>query len=372
MKFLRSVILLLSIGFIFSCFPARGADSKLVDPITHGGSARKLRVAVFERPPYTFKTEQGVWSGVGIDLWQQVAEELHLPYEYVEVPLDAVYEKLHSGECDLTPAVSLVPRGIRLVDYTAPYFFSYAAVQTKSTSLFQQLASFYQNLIDGGILTILLFVGGIIVVFSIVIVIIERRTEEGHFADKADGKFFHALWFSALNLLCLEYDVALRLSPLGRFLTYLLAVLGICFVAIFTGAVASAITAANTSAKVFQIEDLAHYRTGAFKGSTLDLALRERGLPVREYASPEEGLAALDRGEITAFTGDATPLSYIAMNHYPGRFALSVVRSKSLFYVMAARPGLPQFAEINRKVLEISLSPDWRSRAEHWTGPLSF
>jgi ABC-type amino acid transport substrate-binding protein len=371
MKFLRSVFLLLSIGFIFSCSPAQGDDSKLDDP-SHSGVPRKLRVAVFERPPYTFKTEQGAWSGVGIELWGQIAEELHIPYEYVEVPFSEVYEKLHSGECDLTPAVSLVPKGIRLVDYTAPYFFSYAAVQTKSTSLFQQLASFYQNLIDGGILTILLIVGGIIVVFSIVIVIIERQTEEGHFADKADGKFFHALWFSALNLLCLEYDVALRLSPLGRFLTYFLAVLGICFVAIFTGAVASAITAANTSSKVFRIEELAHYRTGAVKGSTLDLALREKGLPVREYSSPEEGLAALDRGEISAFGGDATPLSYIAMNHFPGHFALSVVRSKPLFYVMAATPGLPQFAEINRKVLEISLSPDWRSRTEHWTGPLSF
>jgi hypothetical protein len=83
-------------------------------------------------------------------------------------------------------------------------------------------------------------------------------------------------------------------------------------------------------------------------------------------------LAALDRGEITAFGGDATPLSYIAMKHFPGYFALSVVRSKPLFYVMAARPGFTQFAEMNRKLLEITLSPDWRSRTERWTGPLSF
>jgi ABC-type amino acid transport substrate-binding protein len=91
-----------------------------------------------------------------------------------------------------------------------------------------------------------------------------------------------------------------------------------------------------------------------------------------EYSSPEEGLAALDRGEITAFGGDATALSYIAMNHFPGHFMLSIVRSKVLFYVMATRPGLPEFSEINKKLLEITLSPDWRSRTERWTGPLSF
>ena len=371
MRFPRSILRLLAVGLFFFSFLAKGADTSPVVSVP-AETSRKLRIAVFERPPYTFKTEQGVWNGIGIELWEEIAEELHLPYEYVEVSLGEVYEKLNAGACDLTPAVSMVAKGVRLVDYTAPYFFSYAAVQTKSTSLFQQLGSFYQNLIDGGILTILLIVGGIIVVFSIVIVIIERRTEEGHFADKPDGKFFHALWFSALNLLCLEYDVALRLSPLGRFLTYLLAVLGICFVAIFTGAVASAITAANTSSKVFHIEDLVHYRTGAFKGSSLDLTLRERGLPVMEYSSPEEGLAALDRGEITAFGGDATPLSYIAMNQFPGHFMLSIVRSKVLFYVMATRPGLPEFSEINKKLLEITLSPDWRSRTERWTGPLSF
>jgi hypothetical protein len=214
MIFSRYLLIFLAVGLTLPFVPVKGVELKGADPIP-GESSHKLKVAVFERPPYTFKTEEGLWAGIGIELWDQIAEELHIPYEYVEVPLGEVYEKLNAGACDLTPAVSMVVKGVRLVDYTAPYFFSYAAVQTKSTSLFQQLGSFYQNLIDGGILTILLIVGGIIVVFSIVIVIIERRTEEGHFADKPDGKFFHALWFSALNLLCLEYDVALRgLLPL--------------------------------------------------------------------------------------------------------------------------------------------------------------
>ena len=137
MNFSRTLACLLSVGLIVPCLSALGADS---GPVVHvpTEASRKLRVAVFERPPYTFKTEQGVWSGIGIELWEEIAEELHLPYEYVEVPLGEVYEKLNAGACDLTPAVSMVAKGVRLVDYTVPYFFSYAEVQTKSTSLFQQ------------------------------------------------------------------------------------------------------------------------------------------------------------------------------------------------------------------------------------------
>ena len=137
MRFPRSIFRLLAVGLFFFSFLAKGADTSPVVSLP-AETSRKLRIAVFERPPYTFKTEQGVWNGIGIELWEEIAEELHLPYEYVEVPLGEVYEKLNAGACDLTPAVSMVAKGVRLVDYTVPYFFSYAAVQTKSTSLFQQ------------------------------------------------------------------------------------------------------------------------------------------------------------------------------------------------------------------------------------------
>jgi Bacterial extracellular solute-binding proteins, family 3 len=39
-----------------------------------------LRVPVFDRPPYTFKNEDGVWSGVAIELWEQIARPLNIPF----------------------------------------------------------------------------------------------------------------------------------------------------------------------------------------------------------------------------------------------------------------------------------------------------
>jgi len=371
MKLARHLGLLLACALFFCPITTRAIDAQPLKQ-SSGRAQHKLRVAVFERPPYTFKTDQGIWTGIGIELWEQIAEELHLPYEYVEVPLIDVYEALHSGKCDLTPAVSLTHHAIDLVDYTSPYLFSYAAVQTVHKSMTQGLKSFYLHLWESGIVAILLSMMGLMIIFSAVLMIFERKNKEGHFGGSHLKGFGTAFWFSAVTMTSVGYGDTKHLTPFGRSITFLWMLLGILFVALFTGAVVSAISSSNESSKVFHIDELARFKTGVYKGSTVDLTLRDRGIPVKEYTTPELGIAALDRGEITAFAGDAIPMTYIATNHYPGRFILSLVPSKSLFYVMATRPGLPEFRKINRSILTITLLPDWRSRVERWTGPMAF
>jgi ABC-type amino acid transport substrate-binding protein len=371
MRFVRHLDLLVACALFFCPITTRATDAQ-PQKQSSGRAQHKLRVAVFERPPYTFKTDQGIWTGIGIELWEQIAEELHLPYEYVEVPLIDVYEALHSGKCDLTPAVSLTHNAIDLVDYTSPYLFSYAAVQTVQKSLRQQLESFYLHLWESGIVAILLSMMGLMIIFSAVLMIFERKNKEGHFGGSHLKGFGTAFWFSAVTMTSVGYGDTKHLTPFGRSITFLWMLLGILFVALFTGAVVSAISSSNESAKVFHIDDLARFKTGAYQGSIMDLALRDRGIPVTEYTTPELGIAALDGGEITAFAGDAIPMTYIATNHYPGRFTLSLITSKSLFYVMATRPELPEFQRINKKLLNITLLPNWRSRVERWTGPIAF
>ena len=80
MIFSRYLLIFLAVGLTLPFVPVKGVELKGADPIP-GESSHKLKVAVFERPPYTFKTEQGIWTGIGIELWEQIAEELHLPYE---------------------------------------------------------------------------------------------------------------------------------------------------------------------------------------------------------------------------------------------------------------------------------------------------
>ena len=68
-----------------------------VTPVPPGGSlnAGKLRIAVCYRPPFSFKDGEGAWSGLSIDLWEQIAGRLGISYTYVEMPLQEIMKKLH-------------------------------------------------------------------------------------------------------------------------------------------------------------------------------------------------------------------------------------------------------------------------------------
>lgn len=74
MKFLATAItavMLLGAGNI-ACAQETG------DSPASGG--REIVVGVKEAPPFAMKDASGHWSGVSIELWQQVAKDLHLAF----------------------------------------------------------------------------------------------------------------------------------------------------------------------------------------------------------------------------------------------------------------------------------------------------
>jgi ABC-type amino acid transport substrate-binding protein len=352
--------ILVFLGLALSC---RAVDNQISQP---------LRVAVFDRPPYTFKNDDGIWSGVAIELWEQIARQLNIPFSYVDVPLAQVSQALQKGEVDITPSVALRQDAVGLIDYTTPFLVSSIAAQTTKQSLRLKAAAFWQSLRGSGIFLLMAAMLAALITFSLVIMLLERKKNDGHFSEvPPEGHLLHSLWFSALTMMCLEYDVALRLSFVGRMLAYMWSFAGILFLTVFTGAAVSAFSSAESNGQVTQLEDLAHFRTGVYTGSATERELRNIGVPVRGYNSPEEGLAALARGEITAFADDAIPINYIANNNYPGQFTLSSIPSHPMLYAMASHRDLPCFPAINRSVQEITLAPDWASRIQRWTGPMN-
>jgi ABC-type amino acid transport substrate-binding protein len=143
-------------------------------------------------------------------------------------------------------------------------------------------------------------------------------------------------------------------------------------VALFTGSVVSAITTADLNSSIARVEDLAHYRTGVFAGAKMEKVLISKGIPVKKYASLEEGFGALARGQISAFAGDAISENYIMNHDYPGQFKLCIMPEVPLVYSLAFRQGDPDLERINNELIKIVLADDWRMRIERWSGPLPF
>ena len=108
------------------------------NPVTPRNPRRttKIRVGTKRFEPFVFSDEDGELSGFSVDLWNAIAAELGVEYEWV--PADTVnelIEDVRSGKTDAAIAgISMTPQRESLVDFTYPYFESGLQIMVRVTS----------------------------------------------------------------------------------------------------------------------------------------------------------------------------------------------------------------------------------------------
>ena len=70
-----------------------------------------LVIATKVSPPFAMKEADGQWTGISIELWERVAEELDLPpASYREMPLDQMFAALEANQVSVAvAAISMTP-----------------------------------------------------------------------------------------------------------------------------------------------------------------------------------------------------------------------------------------------------------------------
>ena len=371
MKYRHPLFLLVFFSLLVTAPIARVLAVGDAVAINDSPAPRRLQVAVFDRPPYTYKDKSGVWTGLSIDLWEQIAGHLGLAYDYVEVSFSDVYEKLHAGNCDLSLAIAISGEKAEEVEFTEPYLFSHGAVVTLHKSLFDTLKTLHSYIWNKEVFLILFLMLAGMILFSLILLMAERKHELGHFSGSTVKGFGSALWFSAVTMTTVGYGDKTPLSAIGRMITFFWMLLGVLLIALFTGTVASSLTTAQMQSGLVRFDDLARFRVGCLQGSRMDFLLQNRGIPAVRYTTPEAGLDGFASKKINAYAGDSVSLEYLMSHNFPGKFRISIIPDSAMIFAFAARPHLPELRHINRDLLQITLAPDWRSKLERWTGPLS-
>jgi len=370
-KYQRQLFLLLFFSLVVTAPITRGIGVSDSLPSIDSSAPRRLQVAVFDRPPYTYKDKSGAWTGLSIDLWGQISGRLGLDYDYVEVPLADVYEKLHAGSCDLALAIALSGEKAEQVEFTEPYLFSHGAVVTLHKSFFNTLETLHSYIWNKEVFLILFLMIAGMILFSLILLVAERKHQLGHFSGNTIKGFGSALWFSAVTMTTVGYGDKTPLSAIGRMITFFWMLVGVLLIALFTGTVASSITTAKIQSGLVRFDDLARFRVGCLQGSRMDLLLQNRGIPAVRYTTPEAGLDGFAFKTINAYAGDSLSLEYLMSHNFPGKFRISIIPDSAIIFAFAARPHLPELRHINSSLLQITLAPDWHSKLERWTGPLT-
>ncbi len=362
-----ALVFALLVSLVSPFSPIFGADALVSET-----APPRLKIGVFDRPPFALKDEDGRWSGLGVDLWEKIADDLNLSFDYVEVPFDDLIPQLAKGDLDIVVGeLGVSAEREKLIDFTQPYLTSSSAVAVSPHSQGPLWKDVTVKLAQHGVGLILLIMLVTLIVFSFLLWFAERRVQRGHFSGRPIHGLGSAIWFAAVTMTTVGYGDKTPQTPLGRMLAFLWMFSGILLVGAFTGAIASSFTLSGLHANVTRVGDLIRYQNGVQEGSLSQDVLNNLGVPAQRFPSAEAGLAALEHNRITAFVATDATLRYLNQHKFDGRFEIVTLPTTHVSFAMATRPHFPLLQDINIDLIKITSRVNWQTEIDTWLGSSS-
>lgn len=339
-------------------------------PLDVGGETvpdRPLIIGIKEAPPFVIKNADGTWSGISIDLWRNIAAELHRDYEFRELDLSGLLQGVQDGSLDAAvAALTVTPEREATIDFTHPFHTSGLgiAVATRKGRWLGVLRTFFSWTflkIVLGLFTLLLVVGTFVW-------LLERRHNREQFGGKMGKGLGDGLWWSAVTMTTVGYGDKAPRTPGGRLVAVIWMFASIILISGFTAALASVLTTAGLESQIRGPESLPHVRVATVKGTTSEEYLRRNRIRYRAYDSPDAALKAVETGRADAAVYDAPILRYLVKE--PRDVALHVLPRKfeRQDYAIGLPSGSKLREEINRILLQEVINPNWEYKLSKYLG----
>ena len=304
---------ILLVLFVLGVAPCTAQDDAAPNRRPADTTLSSLRVGVHPFPPFVIQNERGTFTGLCVDLWEDVAREMDVDYEYVRyTDPTGMIRALDFREIDI--AINpLYVSGTRLnmFEVSQPFFISSVGVATTSVTR-SQFQAFLQNFFSLAFLKIVLLLSGILLFFGTILWAVERRENRYQFRPGLRG-LLDGLWWAAVTMTTVGYGDKAPKTQTGRTIAVVWMFTAVIIVSSFTATIASTLTVNTLSAKIETLEDLTTVdRIGTVSGSSTQDFLVSHDIPsTQEFETPTNALQALAQGTVDVVVYDRPVMRYL-------------------------------------------------------------
>ncbi len=248
------------------------------------------------------RTEDGAWTGMAIDLWRFIAEDLGLAYDFAAV--DGV-AALETGQADLVLPVYATPELAQTVELSQPM---YTATLGLASLRQGQVLAVLRGLASWAFLRLVLGLSVLLLAVGALVWLLERRRNEGQFAHRPLKGLGDGFWWAGVTLTTIGYGDKAPVTLAGRAVAMLWMLVGLAVSAALT---ASVVTLSGLQRQVEAPEAFASRTVGAIEGGTAAVFLEREGVAPRLFVDVPAALRALDGGAVEVVAAAAPVLRHV-------------------------------------------------------------
>jgi len=326
------LIILLFIGLTSFPLLAQPKTEQPKVPLSPQPKGQTLRVATGIISPFVLKDGKFL-SGFSIELWQEIANELGLKYQFKEyIGTSKLLDAVSQNQADLgISTITITAEREKKFDFSYPIFHNGLQIMvrssqnsTSSANPIDSVLSFGRNLFTTIIPKLLNF-GSIFLGLGILLSIIvahlvwffERGNPEPLFAtEKYIPGIFEAFWWALTNLFGQQEHPKKLLSRIVSFFWVFTAVLMLAY---FTASLTSDLTVQQINGDIKGLDDLKDKIVGTTRNSAPSIFLKEHDIKTIESESIDQVFENLLLKKVDAVVFDSPILHYYSTHEGQGK-----------------------------------------------------
>jgi polar amino acid transport system substrate-binding protein len=340
---------------LFAAFSASASEQRQVE---------SLRVAVYNVPPYGYVDTDGTVSGVSVDLWRRVAEQMEWHYQLIPVTdMEAILSGLEQGRFDAAiGAITITPERAARVDFSYPAHRSGVAIALKREAGPMFALTSYGSAVSE-LAPLIVITVAMLIVIGIAMWAVERRVRfAAPGSESAVGSLRDGLYWAVVTMTTVGYGDKTPKTTLGRAVAAAWMLGSLILVSLLSTSLVSRLTAERVEARdsVASI-DLAGKKLAAVAQSSGAEYLDQLHLQYTKFKNLPEALDSVAKGQSDAVVNSIGALQYFVSMRYAKSIEIPQGLLASAYMAIALPEHSPIKKPIDRVLIRITNSAEWRN-----------